>query len=129
MKKLDCQCCGAALPIPERYQRYIKCSYCNATYEVEGYEKRPQPEYMAIPELKYILIEPGHIQKYAATVSLTEEQVRYYPPEILEKFVRENLSRQITELLMKEISIQENYDIMNMCRVYRSMIRIDTRGY
>jgi hypothetical protein len=62
-------------------------------------------------------------------VTLPEEQVRYYPPEILEKFIRESLSQQITDLLMKEISIREDYDIRDMCRIYKAIIRIDTRGY
>ena len=133
MKKFHCECCGAALPIPDRYQKYIKCSFCDATYKLDKDEQIVTNEYHStydiIPEFKYILVEPGHIQKYAATVSLTEEQVKYYPPEILEKFIRESLSRQITEFLMKEISIRENYDIMNMQRIYQTMIRIDTRGY
>lgn len=131
MKKFHCECCGAALPIPDRYQKYIKCSFCDATYKLDKDEQivNTNLDYISVPEFKCILVEPGHIKKYAATVSLTEEEVRYYPPEILEKFIRENLSHQITEMLMKEISIKENFDIENFGRIYRTIVRIDTRGY
>ena len=126
MKRVDCQCCGAALPIPERFQRYIKCSYCNATYEVEGYEKSPQLGY-DMQYVNYILIEPGYIKKYGAKVTLTEEQAIYYPPEILERFIKENLAQQIADILMKELPIHEDYNLYDMTRVYSTNIRIDVR--
>ena len=128
MKKLDCQCCGAALPIPEKYQRYIKCQYCGATYEVEGYEKCPQPEYV-IPELKYILVEPGHIQKLGAKVYLDEYQVRMYPPELIEEQVRHRLAEEIMEYLEKELRIYEDINIFELGRTYSTMIYLDTRSF
>lgn len=131
MKKLDCQCCGAALPIPERYQRYIKCKYCDATYEIENYETPPAQsnDTIFLPEPRYILIEPGHIQKLCAAVTVEEEKIRYYPPEVIAKYVQERLTEQIMEYLAPNLKVEEAYDIGDFSRVYRTVIRLDTRGY
>lgn len=131
MKKLSCECCGAALPVPDRYQRYVKCPYCDATYEVEHWESRPakQPlDYTPIPEVRYILVEPGHIKKYGASISINEEAIRHYPPEILEKYVKDQLAQQIADFIKNELTIYEDYDIKNFERRYMAYIRLDTRG-
>ena len=121
-----CECCGAALPIPNKYQKYIKCEYCDATYELDTPQEEP---YSITTALKYVLIEPGHIKKYTTQVVIDEEKIKYYPPEMINKYVREQLANQLSEFLMNEIKIYENYDIMNFARIYRTVIRLDTRGY
>ena len=129
MKKLSCECCGAALPIPERYQRYIKCSYCNATYEIENYETPQQDNTVFLQSPHYILIEPGYIQRLCATTVIDEEKLRYYPPEVIEKYIRNQLAEQIMEYLIPNLKIEESYDIKDFARIYRTVIRLDTRGY
>ena len=129
MKKLSCECCGAALPIPDRYQRYVKCAYCGATYEVEHWEVRPDKNCISIPDVHYILVEPGHIQKLSAQVCLDEYQVRAYPPELIEREVRHRLAEEIMEYLEKELKIYEDIDIFKMGRKYSTMIYLDTRGF
>lgn len=120
MKKIMCDCCGAALPIPNKYQRYIKCEYCDATYELDNQQ-------ILLPQ--YVLIEPGYIKKYAAKIIVDEEKIKYYPPKVIKHYVKEQIAHQLTEFLMNEIKIQEEYDVMNFERKYHTIIRLDTRGY
>lgn len=126
MKKCNCECCGAPLPIPKTFDKYIKCSYCGATYEIEN---NKQVQDISLSELKYILVEPGYLQKYAAKIIVDEEQIRYYPPEIMEKYIREQLANKLVDFLMDKINIKESYDIKNFARVYQTVIRLDTRTY
>ena len=125
MKNLKCECCGAPLPIPQRYQKYIKCSYCDATYEIENYENIT-PE---IETVKYILKEPGHLQHYCATIAVEEEKMKYYPPEVLEKYVKDELAAKLANLIKETMELRETYDIKNFARVYRADILIDTKRY
>lgn len=132
MKKFNCECCGAALPIPDRYQRYVKCEYCSATYEIEVYETQLNPRQdntITLYDPHYVLIEPGYIQKLCATTTIDEENIRYYPPEVIEKHIRNQLAEQIMEYLIPNLTIEESYDIKNFARKYRTVIRLDTRGY
>ena len=129
MKKLDCQCCGAALPIPERYQKYVKCKYCDATYEIEEYEKPLQSDYVMLQTPHYVMIQPGHIQKLGAKVHLDEYQVRMYPPELIKEQVRHRLAEEIMEYLEKELQIYEDINIFEVGRTYSTMIYLDTRSF
>ena len=133
MKRLSCECCGAALPIPDRYQKYIKCSFCDATYKLDKDEQIVTDEYHLthdiIPNFKCILVEPGHIQKLVANVSIEEEKLRYYPKEVLEKYVREELAERLMQYLIPKLEIKENYDIKDFARIYQTTIWLDTRNF
>lgn len=126
MKILKCECCGAALPIPARYARYIKCEYCNATYKLKEENEEESPFFSP---LKYVLMEPGYIKKYSAGVSVNEDKLHYYPKEVIEKFVREELTHKLVEALMKDIKLYEDYDVRNFERRYIATINVDTRKY
>lgn len=126
MKKFNCECCGASLPIPKKFDKYIKCSYCDATYEIEN---NKQAQDISLPELKYILVEPGHLQKYKAEVIIDKEFYKYYPKEVLNKYIKEQLANKLVDFLMDKIDIKESYDIKNFTRIYQTIIRLDTRTY
>ncbi len=125
----NCKCCGAALPIPEKYQKYIKCKYCDATYEIENSDKPFQSDYVALQDKHYILVQPGHIQKLRASVHLDEFQIRTYPSELVEEQVRHRLAEEIMECLEKELKIYEDIDIFELGRTYSTTIYLDTRGF
>ncbi len=130
MKKFDCQCCGAALPIPERYQRYIKCPYCDATYEIENYEKYLTENYAALPEeVKYVIVQTGHIQKLRAKVHFDDYEIRTYPPEIIEKQARHRLAEEIMEYLKKQLNIREDINIFELGRTYSTTIYLDIKSF
>lgn len=126
MKNFKCECCGAGLPIPKRFDKYIKCSYCDATYRLEPEEQISDG---FSPSVGYVLIEPGYLQRYAAKIAVDEEQMRYYPPEVMQKYVKDQLAKQIVDFLIDKIDIKENYDIKNFARAYQTTIRLDTRTY
>ena len=126
MKKFNCECCGASLPIPKKFNRYIKCSYCDATYEIEN---NKQIQDISLPELKYILVEPGHLQKYKAEVIIDKEFYKYYPKEVLNKYIKEQLTHNLVDFLMDKIDIQKEEDIENLGDIYYTTIRLDTRIY
>ena len=114
------------MPIPKKFDKYIKCSYCGATYEIEN---NKQAQDISLSELKYILIEPGYLQKYTAKIIVDEDKIQYYPPEIMEKYIKEQLANKLVDFLMDKIDIKESYDIKNFARIYQTIIRLDTRTY
>ena len=120
MKKLCCEGCGAPLPLPKQFEKYIKCPYCNASYEVEG-SINQTIEYCVK------LIEPGFIETFSATSIMPEDHITYYPKEVLAECVKRDLAQKIAELIMKKMTVYEEFDIQNFKRVYRADIRIATR--
>ena len=126
MKNFNCECCGAGLPIPKKFDKYIKCSYCGATYRLEPEEQISDG---FSPSVGYVLIEPGYLQKYAAKIVVDEEKMRYYPPEVMEKYIKDQLANKLVDFLIDKIDIKESYDIKNFARVYQTTIRLDTRHY
>ena len=126
MKNFKCECCGAGLPIPKKFDKYIKCSYCDATYRLESEEQILDG---SPSNIGYVLIEPGYLQKYAAQVIIDEEKIRYYPPEIIKKYIKDQLANKLVDFLIDKIDIYENYDIKNFARIYQTTIRLDTRHY
>ena len=117
MKRMQCECCGAALPIPSRYEQYIKCEYCNATYKVDNNS----------PEVHYILYEPGYIKTIAAKLEIPDTQFQYRTKETMMPYIRKELARQIAEFLEDKITIYENWDIYNFSTNFQARIKIDTR--
>lgn len=85
---------------------------------------------MASPkEVKYVMIQTGHIQKLRAKVHLDEYQVRTYPPELIEQQVRHRLAEEIMEYLEKQLNIYEDINIFELDRTYSTTIYLDTRSF
>ena len=58
---------------------------------------------------------------------MPEDHTTYYPKKVLAEYVKRDLAQKIAELIMKKMTVYEEFDIQNFKRIYRADIRIVTR--
>ena len=127
MKAQKCQCCGAPLPTLKGYSPYIKCEYCDATYQLT--QDNQNFSITALPEQYLRLTNPGHIKRVEASIRIPNYELQYIPQEKKMEYIKKQLANQLTDYFEKNITVFEDMDIRNSETVFKTYIQIDTRKF
>lgn len=117
MIELKCKNCGAPL-VKNGYETY-KCEYCGSMYKEE----------IRNGQIVYIEIVPPGCRTYGAQQIIDFEAFHYYPKEILEKEITNNIIRSFDEAIKENIRITERRDPYTNRMVYEGKLRIVPYDY
>lgn len=109
----NCHNCGA--PLPPLSFGSCTCRYCGTTYT------RSIDRVIVVHDRPGVI--PLGIQVRAPEYSLRED------PERVMECVRAEIARRLAAAIVDKISIEEDFDIREMERVYRGRIRILDDGF
>ena len=120
MKELKCPNCGGPLA-SNGFGKY-HCEYCNSKFQEIEYG-----------ELRLIQIGQPHCKIIEAYTSIPNyifyDAKKYNDLDTIKKSITKDLTEQLANALIKYITINETYDVVNDERIFRGQLRIVNPEY
>ena len=111
--ELKCRNCGGALD-----PKTLKCPYCGSQYE----RKNEHMGDMVRPV--YIQTCPAQIVPLAYQMSVSEEEMQYYPQEEMAEICMKKVTYELAKALVPYVKIETQRDLCNMQQIIRGTVRV-----